>query len=180
MKTIQELIKEELKMIEDCNRSIQAWNSVVIKTREDGSEYKVLSNRCIEGGYIDRPSYEEDTVRKCLNASAYPCWSINCYGYCRDLPDGDPRKTPDSIRYSVYALTPAEMRSEIARRIEQIESEIQEHNEAIQWLEHNEDSIEEMLSALTDGVLKEAETIERYLFHKLKELFEERINRYYP
>ena len=69
--------------------------------------------------------------------------SIDCYGFCDELPDGDSRKIPNE-RYlrTQYVRTPAEMREAIAARIELYKGYKARNERELAWLEENARDIE--------------------------------------
>ena len=112
-RTIDDIINEKRDYIADYEAKIAAWGNVTIKTKKDGGEFKELSNRCIDGAKMHGKGYtsgEEISVYY-TGKRTYMDDSIDCYGFCDELPDGDERKIPNErYRRTQYTLTPAEMR----------------------------------------------------------------------
>lgn len=147
-RTIDDIINEKRGYIADYDAKITAWGNVTIKTKKDGGEFKELTNRCIDGASICAKGYtdgeELNVYYSCRRA--YEHDSIDCYRFCDELPDGDSRKIPNAgYMRTKYKLSPAEIREAIAARIElyKVYKAIAEN--ALAWLEENEDAIKEKM-----------------------------------
>lgn len=147
-RTIDDIIAEKRDYIADYEAMIVAWGNVTIRTKKDGGEFKELSNRCIDGAKMHGKGYtsgEEISVYY-TGRRAYMDDSIDCYGFCDELPDGDERKRPNE-RYhrTQYALTPAEMRRAIVTRIELYKGYKARSERELEWLEENKDALKQKM-----------------------------------
>ena len=147
-RTIDDIINEKRDYIADYEAKIAAWGNVTIKTKKDGGEFKELSNRCIDGAKMHGKGYtsgEEISVYY-TGRRAYMDDSIDCYGFCDELPDSDSRKMPNErYRRVQYALTPAEMREAIATRIELYKGYKARNERELAWLEENKDALKQKM-----------------------------------
>lgn len=147
-RTVDDIIAEKRDYIADYEAMIVAWGNVTIRTKKDGGEFKELSNRCIDGAKMHGKGYasgEEISVYY-TGRRAYMDDSIDCYGFCDELPDGDERKRPNE-RYhrTQYALTPAEMRRAIATRIKLYKGYKARSERELAWLEENKDALKQKM-----------------------------------
>lgn len=147
-RTIDDIINEKRDYIADYEAKIAAWGNVTIKTKKDGGEFKELSNRCIGGAKMHVKGYtsgEEISVYY-TGKRAYMEDSINCYGFCDELPDSDERKVPNNgWARTQYTLTPAEMREAIAARIELYKGYKARSERELEWLEENKDALKQKM-----------------------------------
>ena len=143
-RTIDDIIAEKRYSVEDYQAMIMAWTAVTIKAKKDGNEFKELSNRCIDGAKMHGKGYTsgEEISVYCMGKRTYFEDSIDCYGFCDELPDGDERKMPnDGYLRTKYNLSPAEMREAITAKIERYKGYKAQQEQALEWLEATKDAL---------------------------------------
>lgn len=149
-RTLDDIINEKRDYIADYDAKIAAWGNVTIKTKKDGGEFKELSNRCVDGAKMHGKGYtsgEEISVYY-TGKRTYMGDSIDCYGFCDELPDGDSRKIPNAgYCRTLYTRTPAEMREIIAARIELYEGYKADAEKSLAWLEENKDALKQKMES---------------------------------
>ena len=144
-RTIDDIIAEKRDYIKDYQAKIMAWTAVTIKTKKDGNEFKTLSNRCVDGARIRDKGFMsgEELMVYYTGRRTYMDDSIDCFGYCDELPDGDERKIPNAGGLRArYNLSPAEMREAIEARIKRYKECKAQQEKSLEWLENNASAIE--------------------------------------
>lgn len=156
-KNINDVIQHHRDNATSYANQIAAWEGVTIKTKKNGDEFAELSNRCIDGARIQTEDWngEKRMYVYTKDGGRYESYNLDCYGFCDELPEEDPRseraKTQGFIR-AYYDLTPAEMRQQISDHIEKLTG----------WKE-NEEHTAEWFSANREMIEKDVETIKEHL-----------------
>lgn len=167
---IDDCIKAEQESIGYYTARIEAWENVIIKTKKDGSEFAELSNRCIDGAKIYDKSYSMQKGEKELSVTFRELsgrWendTIDCCGYCDELPETDERSEAAKHQHFIrvkYQYTPEEMRGKIAELIEKYKTWKKQNEEAKAYLEKIKEDLENDIRALKEKYLTEAKGIDR-------------------
>lgn len=149
--TIEEVKAELSKRAAFYAGAAKAWEAVEIAKKKNGEEFADI-RRALRGCEASASlglGYPRVAVRFSVGANRWPSESdeIDLYGYCDELPDGDPRKNMVSPSYlrAHYTKTADELREAIAARV----TFCKEHAEALrEQAELAEEAVKEFRDAV--------------------------------
>lgn len=119
-------IKEGIETrIADDKAKIEALNNVVIKKKKDGSDFVNLG-KAIEGGCVVKELDGDYHISVMYHGASYGTCCIPCYGYMRELPEGDPRKERIYNYSTTYKLNCNEIKIKIEEEIRKAQKEIED------------------------------------------------------
>lgn len=130
--TIDEVIARLTENAEHHERAAAAWRAVEVCKKKDGKEFSDIG-RAIKGARKYQ-EYGFDRVRVDFRGyrRMYDDDYIDIYGYCDELPDGDPRKVnTHSFLRDKYIINADELRARISAHIEREEGYAKEYRDAL-------------------------------------------------
>ena len=134
---IDDIIKEKREQIMDYEGMIDAWKSVTVKKRQDGTEYSALTNRCISGGELTNKEYTSGKEIAVYFGTAHR-W------YNRDSIDAF-RLVEENRHYIKELMSPAELREAIEARIKLYEGYKANTEKSLAWLEENAKALKQKM-----------------------------------
>ena len=121
--TIEEVKAELSKRAAFYAGAAKAWEAVEIAKKKNGEEFADI-RRALRGCEVSASlglGYPRVAVRFSVGSNYWPreCDEIDLFGYCDELPDGDPRKNKVGPAYcrAIYTKTADEIREAVAARV---------------------------------------------------------------
>ena len=106
----------------------RAWEAVEVARKKDGKEFADIGRALRGCKRINEYGFDRAIVYFSA-ARMYEHDTVDLYGYCDELPNGDPRKVPNGILRTRYTLTAEELRARISAKIEQCQKYAEEYRE---------------------------------------------------